>query len=282
VANWNRPKRQRIADAGAAHSFGQVQASDAQHNGIHGMTPGQRERYARQIRLQAVGEAGQESLLAARVLLVGLGGLGSPAAMYLAASGVGTLVLSDFDRVEPSNLQRQIIHREADLGELKAASARRTLLEINPACQVIALDWELDEAELRREIRKADLVLDCTDNFASRFQLNRIAMAEGRPLVTGAAIRLEGQIMTSLAHGGPCYQCVYPGELENQETCAIEGVLAPVVGVIGTLQALQAVRVLTGHGEDLRGVLMLFDAASMEWQRIRVPPRPGCPVCGGH
>ena len=244
------------------------------------MTPEQRQRYARQIRLAAVQEAGQEKLLAARVLIVGLGGLGSPAAMYLAASGVGTLVLSDYDRVEPSNLQRQIIHREADLGELKATSASRTLHEINPACNVIALDWELDEAELREEVRAADLVLDCTDNFASRFLLNRIAMSERTPLVSGAAIRLEGQIMTSLPDGGPCYQCVYPQELEQQESCAMEGVLAPVVGVIGTLQALEGLRILTGHSEELRGVLLLFDAQGMEWQRIRVPPRKQCPICG--
>ena len=245
------------------------------------MTPEQRQRYARQIRLEAVQEAGQERLLASRVLIVGLGGLGSPAAMYLAASGVGRLVLSDFDRVEPSNLQRQIIHHESDIGELKAASAKQTLHQINPACEVTALDWQLDEAELANEIRAADLVLDCTDNFPSRFLLNRIAMAEDTALVTGAAIRLEGQIMTSLP-GGPCYQCVYPEELENQETCAMEGVLAPVVGLIGTLQALQAVRVLTGHGEDLRGVMLLFDAAAMEWQRIRIMARKDCPVCQGH
>lgn len=245
------------------------------------MTPEQRQRYARQIRLSAVGETGQQCLLDARVLIVGLGGLGSPAAMYLAASGVGTLVLSDFDRVEPSNLQRQIVHREADLGELKATSAKRTLAQINPGCAVVALDWELDEAELDREVRAADLVLDCTDNFASRFLLNRVAMAAQTPLVTGAAIRMEGQILSSLPGGGPCYQCVYPQQLENQEACAIEGVLAPVVGVIGTLQALQAIRILTGHGEGLRGLLLLFDATGMEWQRIRVPARPDCPVCGG-
>jgi len=246
------------------------------------VTPEQLERYARQIRLEQVQQSGQEKLLAARVLIVGLGGLGSPAAMYLAASGVGTLVLSDYDRVEPSNLQRQIIHRESDIGELKAASAQQTLKDLNPSCQVVALDWELDEVELTFEIRAADLVLDCTDNFASRFRLNRIAMRENTPLVSAAAIRLEGQIMTSLADGGPCYQCVYPQQLENQESCAMEGVLAPVVGVIGSLQALQAVRVLTGHQEELRGVLMLFDAASMEWQRIRVPSRPGCPVCSAN
>ena len=244
------------------------------------MTPEQRQRYARQIRLDAIGEAGQQNLLDARVLVVGLGGLGSPASMYLAASGIGTLVLSDYDRVEPSNLQRQIVHREADIGEPKAQSARRTLRTINAACDVIALDWELDEGELDDQVKSADVVLDCTDNFASRFLLNRVAMAQQTPLVSGAAIRLEGQIMTSLPGGGPCYQCVYPAELENEETCAIEGVLAPVVGVIGTLQALQAIRILTGHGESLRGVLTLFDATTMEWQRIRVPARRGCPVCG--
>lgn len=243
------------------------------------MTPEQRQRYARQIRLHEVQAAGQETLLRARVLVVGLGGLGSPAAMYLAASGVGTLVLSDYDRVESSNLQRQIIHRESDIGEAKAASARRTLHDINPACNVVALDWELDATELTTEIRAADVVLDCTDNFASRFQLNRIAMAERTPLVSGAAIRLEGQVMTALADGGPCYRCVYPEQLENAETCAMEGVLAPLVGVIGSLQALQAVRVLTGHQERLRGLLLLFDAAGMEWQRVRVRAAADCPVC---
>ncbi|MGB5495636.1 MAG: HesA/MoeB/ThiF family protein [Sedimenticolaceae bacterium] len=243
------------------------------------MTPEQHQRYARQIRLDAVQEAGQQRLLDSRVLIVGLGGLGSPAAMYLAASGVGRLVVNDFDRVEPSNLQRQIIHRESDIGELKAASARHTLQEINPACQVTALDWQLDEAELIDEVQAADLILDCTDNYATRFQLNRIAVAEATPLVMGAAIRLEGQIMAVLP-GGPCYQCIYPDELESQETCEMEGVLAPVVGVIGALQALQAVRVLTGHAEDLCGVMLLFDAASMEWQRIRIPARKDCPVCG--
>ena len=246
------------------------------------MTPEQLQRYARQIRLEQVQLAGQEKLLDARVLIVGLGGLGSPAAMYLAASGVGTLVLSDYDRVEPSNLQRQIIHRQSDIGELKAASAKRTLNELNPGCKIVALDWELDESELTREIQAADLVLDCTDNFASRFQLNRVAMREQTPLVSAAAIRLEGQIMTSLPGGSPCYQCVYPQQLEYEESCAMEGVLAPVVGVIGSLQALQAVQVLTGHGEALRGVMLLFDAVNMEWQRIRVPPRSDCPVCSGH
>ncbi len=245
------------------------------------MTPEQRKRYARQIRLPAVGDAGQQALLDARVLIVGLGGLGSPVAMYLAASGVGELILSDYDRVESSNLQRQIVHREQDIGELKAESARRTLAGINPECRIQALDWELDEDELDEQVSAADLVLDCTDNFASRFLLNRIAIRQDTPLVSGAAIRQEGQILTALPGGRPCYQCIYPEALENQETCAMEGVLAPLVGIIGSMQALQAVQVLTGHGEILRGLLMLFDGSQMAWQQIRVPQRPACPVCGG-
>ena len=244
------------------------------------MTPEQQQRYARQIRLSSVGEAGQQRLLDSRVLVVGLGGLGSPAAMYLAAAGVGTLVLSDFDRVEASNLQRQIIHREAQIGELKARSAAQTVSELNPACRVEAIDWQLDDDELREQVRAADLVLDCTDT-ATRFQLNRIAVQQQRPLVIGAGIRQEGQVLTVLPGGGPCYQCVYPETLENQETCAMEGVLAPVVGVIGSLQALLATQVLIGQQEALRGVLTLFDATSMTWQPIRVPPRPDCPVCQG-
>lgn len=243
------------------------------------LSPQQLERYARQIRLEQVQQEGQRRLLAARALVVGLGGLGSPAAMYLAASGVGTLVLSDFDRVESSNLQRQVIHREADIGEPKASSAARTLAGINAACHTVIRDWQLDDQELEDEVRAADIVLDCTDNFSSRFQINRIAQATATPLVIGAAIRMEGQVMAALP-GGPCYQCVYPVALENEESCAMEGVLAPVVGVIGSLQALQAVRILTGHAESLRGTLLLFDAALMEWQRMRIPARSDCPVCG--
>jgi len=244
------------------------------------MTPEQRARYARQIRLQDIGESGQQALLDARALLVGLGGLGSPAAMYLAASGIGHLVLSDFDRVEASNLQRQIAHHESDIGELKATSAKKTLQAINPACSVRTLDWELDDDELDAEVRAADVVLDCTDNFASRFQLNRVAMRNATPLVTGAAIRQEGQVLTSLPGGRPCYQCIYPEALEHQETCAMEGVVAPLVGVIGSLQALQAIQILTGKTAALHGTLLLFDGANMQWQRIQVPARPDCPVCG--
>ena len=240
----------------------------------------ERDRYSRQIRLPQIGEAGQERLLASQALLVGMGGLGSPAAMYLAAAGIGRLVLSDFDRVEASNLQRQIIHRSADVGELKAHSAKRTLAEINPACEVTALDWQLDDEELRGQILAADVVLDCCDNFATRFAINRACVAHARPLVSGAAIRMEGQIASFLPEAtSPCYECIYPGELEHEETCAVEGVLAPVVGVMGSMQALQAVLVLTGHADAVRGKLLLFDANAMLWRSVKVPPAPGCPTC---
>jgi molybdopterin-synthase adenylyltransferase len=244
-----------------------------------GLTPEQRRRYGRQIRVAGIGEAGQRRLLGARVLIVGMGGLGSPAALYLAAAGVGTLVVSDFDRVEESNLQRQIIHRQADIGEHKARSARRALEALNPACRVIAKDWQLDGEELEEEIHRADLVLDCSDNFATRFALNRACWAARRPLVSGAAIRREGQIVSFVPPQGPCYQCLYPAGLEGEETCAMEGVLAPLVGVVGSLQALEAVNILTAAGPGLRGRLLLLDGATMEWRAVRVPADPACPVC---
>ena len=245
------------------------------------MTPAERQRYSRQIRVAGIGEAGQQRLLDARALIIGMGGLGSPAAMYLAAAGVGELVVSDFDRVEDSNLQRQIIHRAADVGELKARSAKRTLADINPDCRVTALDWQLDDAELVEQVAAADVVLDCCDNFATRFAVNRACVGADTPLVSGAAIRMEGQIATFLPEpASPCYECIYPGGLEHEETCAMEGVLAPLVGVMGSLQAMQAIQVLTGQWDAVRGKLLLFDGAAMSWRTVRVPPAPGCPSCG--
>ncbi len=244
------------------------------------MTPEQKQRYSRQIRVNGIGEEGQQRLLDSRVLIIGMGGLGSPAALYLAAAGIGHLVVSDFDRVESSNLQRQIIHRHADIGEHKALSARRSLQELNPQCRVTALDWQLDEEELADEIVKADLVLDCSDNFATRFALNRACVEQQTALVSGAAIRREGQIISFLPGGKPCYQCLYPAGLENEESCAMEGVLAPLVGVMGSMQALQAVRLLCGDSQGLHGRLLLFDAGSMDWRAVKVPGDPKCPVCG--
>ncbi len=245
------------------------------------MNKKQQSRYARQIRLSQIGEEGQQRLLDARVLIIGMGGLGSPAAMYLAAAGIGRIIISDFDQVEDSNLQRQIIHRTKDIGELKAFSAKRTIAEINPDCIVEAIDWQLDESELEEHANKADLVLDCTDNFPTRFMINRVCVKTKTPLVSGAAIRMEGQIASYIpCSNGPCYQCLYKAEFESTETCAMEGVLSPVVGVIGTLQALQAILVLIGEGESVNGKLLLFDGLSMEWQTVKIPKNPSCEVCG--
>ncbi|MBT2968461.1 MAG: molybdopterin-synthase adenylyltransferase MoeB [gamma proteobacterium symbiont of Ctena orbiculata] len=238
-------------------------------------------RYSRQIMLPSIGIEGQERLLESRVLIVGLGGLGSPAAMYLAAAGVGTLVLVDFDQVDLTNLQRQIVHTTARIGDPKVESARETLLALNPECRVETIPRQLDEAALLEQIKKADLVLDGTDNFATRFAINKACYSSGTPLVSGAAIRMEGQITVFTGEpGGPCYHCLYPDEGEMDETCSANGVLAPLVGVIGSLQAIEAIKQLTGAGKTLRGRLLLLDALEMEWRSLRLAPDPACPVCG--
>lgn len=245
------------------------------------MNKKEKSRYARQIRLGQIGETGQQKLLDSTVLIIGMGGLGSPAALYLAAAGIGQIIISDFDQVEDSNLQRQIIHRTKDIGELKAFSAKHTIAEINPDCEVEAIDWQLDESDLEEYADKADLVLDCTDNFPTRFMINRVCVKTGTPLVSGAAIRMEGQIASYIPNsGGPCYQCLYKAEFESTETCAMEGVLSPVVGVIGTLQALQAILILIGEEESVNGKLLLFDGFAMEWRTVKIPKNPKCTVCG--
>jgi adenylyltransferase/sulfurtransferase len=241
----------------------------------------QRDRYARQIRLSQIGEAGQQKILDASALIIGMGGLGSPAAMYLAASGIGKLVVSDYDIVEVSNLQRQIIHANKWIGENKVDSAKASIEALNPDCEVEAINFQLDDDELKSAIERVDIVLDCSDNFPTRFEVNRYCVETRTPLVSGAAIRLEGQIMNYQPNvEGPCYQCLYTQVYENAETCEMEGVLGPVVGVIGTMQALQTLLILTGQGEPLIGKLLLLDAASMEWQGVKLPKNPACPICG--
>ena len=241
----------------------------------------QSDRYSRQIRLPQIGEAGQQKILDSRALIVGMGGLGSPAALYLAAAGIGKLVISDYDVVEESNLQRQIIHTSAAIGELKVDSGKRAIEALNPDCEVESINYQVDGDELRSLIERVDIVLDCTDNFPTRFEVNRVCVESATPLVSGAAIRLEGQIMNyQPGVGGPCYQCLYTQVYENAETCEMEGVLGPVVGVIGTMQALQALLILTGLGDPLIGRLLLLDAANMEWQGVNLPKNPACPVCG--
>jgi adenylyltransferase/sulfurtransferase len=245
------------------------------------MNDAQLLRYSRQILLPAFGIECQERLRAARVLVVGLGGLGSPAAMYLAASGIGRLVLADFDAVDLSNLQRQILHTTDRIGLPKAESARKTLAALNPEVELVTVKRSLSPETLPALVADVDLVVDGSDNFATRFAVNAACVGAGKPLVSGAAIRLEGQVAVfSGKPGGPCYQCLYPRDGGVDDTCTANGILAPVVGIIGSIQATEAIKVLTGLGEPLYGRLLLLDAAAMEWRQVRLAADPACPVCG--
>lgn len=239
-------------------------------------------RYSRQILLPQVGAEGQSRLAAARVLVLGVGGLGSPVAMYLAAAGVGRLVLVDFDRVDLSNLQRQIAHRTADIGRSKVESARDTLLALNPEIEVDTVPERLDRAALLAHTRAVDLVIDASDNFETRFLANEVCCEAGVPLVSGAAVRFEGQVAV-FRHDraeAPCYRCLYREDGGVEETCSENGVLAPVVGVIGAVQATEALKVLLELGTPLDGKLLLFDALGMEWRTLKLARDPACPVCG--
>ena len=243
----------------------------------------QAERYSRQIQLPQIGTHGQQQLLAARALIIGMGGLGAPVAMYLAAAGIGHLVISDYDQVDLSNLQRQIIHRNADIGRLKTDSARDQLLALNPDIRITTLSHTLADDELQQQIEAANVVIDCSDNFATRFSLNRLCVASGTPLVSGAGVRMEGQVTVFLNDGsGPCYQCLYQDNDEQGDSCAQIGVLAPLVGAIGSLQAIETIKLLTGIGESLSGYLLVFDALEMEWRKLRLRRDPDCPACSQH
>ncbi len=238
-------------------------------------------RYSRQIMLPSIGIDGQEKLLNSKVLIIGLGGLGAPVAMYLAAAGVGSLVLVDFDKVDLSNLQRQIIHTTQRIDTSKVESARQTLLALNPEISVATIDHPLDTTELTEQAALADLVIDATDNFTARFAINRACHATRTPLVSGAAIRMEGQV--SVFNGqpdGPCYHCLYPEGGEVDESCSANGVLAPVVGIIGSIQATEAIKLLTETGNSLVGRLLILDAMHMEWRSLKLKRDPNCPVCG--
>ncbi len=239
-------------------------------------------RYSRQILLPQVGIEGQERLRAARVLIVGMGGLGSPVALYLAASGVGHLVIVDHDLVELSNLQRQIVHTSDRIGQPKVVSAQQTLQGINPETVITALHLRLDVDALTEQVAQADAVVDATDNFATRFALNRVCVAQKTPLISGAAIRMEGQVAVFRPDlpDSPCYRCLYKDMDELGETCSQTGVLAPVVGIIGSIQATETIKVLLNMGETLTGRLLLLDAYTMEWRSLRLHKDPQCPVCG--
>ena len=243
-------------------------------------------RYSRHILLPQIGVDGQERLLSARALIVGAGGLGSPAALYLASAGVGTLVLADGDTVDLTNLQRQILHRTAAVGRPKVDSGRDTLAEINPECRVLPLPERLAGQHLEEEIAAADVVLDCSDNFATRHAINRACVKLGKPLVSGAAIRFDGQVSVFDARGGrerssPCYHCLFPENQDVEEVrCATMGVFAPLTGIIGSVQAAEALKLLIGCGESLAGRLLLLDGLAMEWRSIVIPRDPACAVCG--
>lgn len=238
-------------------------------------------RYSRSIMLPEVDIAGQEAWQAARVLILGLGGLGGPAAAYLAAAGVGTLVLVDDDRVELANLQRQIIHAEQSCGEAKVRSAAASLQAINPGVRLISVEQRLQGEALAQQVAAVDLVLDCSDNFATRFALNEACFATGVPLVSGAAIRFSGQVSTYDPRdvNSPCYRCLYEEGDEESLTCSESGVFPPLVGVIGSMQAMEALRLLAGIGESLAGRLLLFDGKQMQWRSLKLRPDPECPVC---
>ena len=243
-------------------------------------------RYSRHILLDEIGVEGQERIMLARALVVGLGGLGSPVALYLATAGIGHLTLVDHDTVDLTNLQRQIAHTEARVGQPKVDSARQALLAINPELNIRTLAARADAAALDALVGDADVVLDCSDNFSTRHAINAACVRHGVPLVSGAAIRFDGQLAVYRPQDpqSPCYACVFPPEASFEETrCATMGVFAPLVGIIGSMQAAEALKLISGAGEPAVGRMLMLDGRDMGWTDIRLPRNPDCPVCGqGH
>lgn len=243
-------------------------------------------RYSRHIMLPEVDFQGQEKLLAAKVLIIGAGGLGSPVALYLAASGIGKITIADNDKVELNNLQRQIAYDESCLEQSKVSACVQRMGQINSRIIVVPLEEKLTGEQLLLQVAAADIVIDCTDNLKTRFEINRACVAQHKWLVSAAAIRWEGQI--SVYHCGseesPCYHCCYGmregGDKELNETCSNNGVISPVVGVMGSLQAIEVIKLIIDKGDVLVGRILLFDALSMQWQTMQLPKRPDCPVCG--
>ena len=246
------------------------------------MDDNQLMRYKRHLMLPQVDIAGQQCLLESSVLVVGTGGLGSPVLMYLAAAGVGKLHLYDDDKVEVSNLQRQILFDSTVLGQSKAETAAARLQAINPDCEVVAVASRLEGNLLNDAIAQVDLVIDCSDNFNTRFAVNQACVEQKKTLVSGAVIRMEGQVSVFSGHhpDKPCYQCLYQPEAYNDETCTSSGVLGPAVGVIGSILATEAVKLIIGIGDPLEGRLLLFDAMSMRFNELKLKKDPGCLVCG--
>ncbi|MBE0613312.1 MAG: HesA/MoeB/ThiF family protein [Burkholderiales bacterium] len=240
-------------------------------------------RYSRHILLPEMGIEGQEKLLAAHALIIGAGGLGSPAAMYLASGGVGRISLADGDSVDLTNLQRQIMHTTAAVGRAKAYSGKDTLAQMNPQIEVTAIPERLEGERLAQLVASADVVLDCSDNFATRHAVNRACVLHRKPLVSGAGVRFDGQVSVFDLRqpGAPCYNCLFPEDMEAEETrCAVMGVFAPLTGIIGTVQAAEALKLLCGVGESLNGRLLLLDCLAMDWRSIRLSKDTACKVCG--
>ena len=246
------------------------------------MDDGELLRYSRQIMLPEIDIEGQERLGNARALVVGLGGLGSPVAMYLAAAGIGRLILNDFDTVDPSNLQRQIVHVDASVGVPKTRSAEKTLAALNPLVAVETIGHKLSLQALTELLGRVDIVLDASDNFATRYLVNEASWRAGKPLVSGAAIRWEGQValFDPSRPESPCYRCLYPQGDDGALNCAENGVIAPLVGVVGAMQAMEAVKAIAGVGDSLAGHVLYYDAKRADWRKFRLGKRPACTVCG--
>lgn len=247
------------------------------------MNDGQLLRYSRHILLPQIGYEGQDKLVHSHALIVGAGGLGSPVALYLAAGGVGMLTICDFDVVDLTNLQRQIVHTTPAVGTNKAVSAQQTLFEVNPSVVVNTITKKSTEKEFAELIHLADVVIDCSDNFATRYMLNKLCVRLKKPLVSGAAIGFEGQVTVfdMRSDSSPCYHCLYPDEggEDAEMRCAENGVFAPLVGIIGTTQAAEAMKLLMSIGESLQGRLLLLDVQSMEWRTIKLNKDSQCAVC---
>jgi molybdopterin/thiamine biosynthesis adenylyltransferase len=243
----------------------------------------QLQRYSRHILLEEIGIEGQQRISASRMLVIGAGGLGSPAALYLGSAGVGRLTLVDSDRVDLTNLQRQVLHVTDRIGQLKTSSARITLHALNPEVQVVEVPHRAGADELDPLVAEAQIVLDCSDNFATRHALNRACVRHRRPLVSGAAVRFDGQvaIFDRRAEDAPCYSCLFPESSDAQdEACSIMGVFAPLTGIVGCVQAAEALKLAAGLEASLTGRLMIVDALSMQWRSVTVARDPNCAVCG--
>jgi len=239
-------------------------------------------RYSRHLLLEDIGESGQQALKKSKVLIIGMGGLGSPAALYLAAAGVGTMVIADFDHLEVSNLQRQIAYSSDDLGGDKVVLMKKRLMQMNPDIRVRSINREMKREQLLMELSMVDLVLDCTDNMATRQMINAACVDKKVPLIVGAAIRFEGQLMffDHRQEGAACYHCLFPSHEEQTLNCSNSGIIGPVVGTIGTMQALEAIKHFTGLPSGLENKLKLFDGKTLEWQTFAINKDAQCSVCG--